>query len=34
MVLFGGGREIARQSGAMGAADIVRWARASLPRRP
>ncbi len=28
MVLFSGGREVARQSGAMGAADIVRWALA------
>lgn len=27
MVLFKGGREIARQSGAMMTADIVRWAR-------
>lgn len=30
MVLFHGGREIARQSGAMGAQDIVRWATAQL----
>jgi len=29
MVLFRGGREIARQSGAMMAADIVRWARSN-----
>lgn len=28
LALFKGGREIARQAGAMGAADIVRWARA------
>ena len=28
LALFAGGREIARQAGAMGAADIVRWARA------
>lgn len=28
LVLFRGGREIARQSGAMGAADIVRWVQA------
>jgi thioredoxin 2 len=28
LALFRGGREIARQPGAMGAADIVRWARA------
>jgi len=27
MTLFQGGREIARQPGAMGAADIVRWAK-------
>ena len=27
LALFRGGREIARQAGAMGAADIVRWAR-------
>ena len=31
LALFAGGREIARQAGAMGAADIVRWARAHLP---
>jgi thioredoxin 2 len=29
MVLFKGGREIARQSGAMMTADIVRWARSN-----
>jgi len=29
LALFKGGREIARQSGAMGKADIVRWARQS-----
>ncbi|HLF32262.1 MAG TPA: thioredoxin TrxC [Xanthomonadales bacterium] len=29
MVMFWNGREIARQSGAMRAADIVRWARSS-----
>ncbi len=28
LALFRGGREIARQAGAMGAADIARWARA------
>jgi len=28
LVLFKGGREAARQSGAMGAADIARWVRA------
>ena len=32
LALFAGGREIARQPGAMGSADIVRWARAHLPR--
>ncbi len=30
MALFVGGREVARQAGAMGAADIVRWVRAQL----
>ncbi|WP_445267871.1 thioredoxin family protein [Thiothrix subterranea] len=30
MVLFKGGQEIARQSGAMGAADIERWVRSQL----
>ena len=32
LALFQGGREIARQAGAMGAADIVRWTRAQLGR--
>lgn len=32
LALFRGGREVARQSGAMGAADIVAWARAGLTR--
>ena len=32
LALFAGGREIARQPGAMGAADIVRWARSHLGR--
>ncbi|MFT3717737.1 thioredoxin TrxC [Pseudorhodoferax sp.] len=32
LALFRGGREIARQAGAMGAADIVRWTRAQLAR--
>jgi thioredoxin 2 len=32
LALFVGGREVARQAGAMGAADIVRWARAQLAR--
>ena len=31
LALFVGGREVARQAGAMGAADIVRWTRANLP---
>ncbi len=30
LALFKGGREVARQAGAMGAADIVRWTRAHL----
>ncbi|MEI2742944.1 MAG: thioredoxin TrxC [Candidatus Competibacter sp.] len=30
LALFRDGREIARQSGAMGAADIVRWVRSKL----
>ena len=30
LALFRGGREIARQAGAMSAADIVRWTRAQL----
>ena len=32
LALFAGGREVAREAGAMGGADIVRWARAHLPR--
>ncbi|WP_326538835.1 thioredoxin TrxC [Pseudorhodoferax sp.] len=32
LALFRGGREIARQAGAMGAADIVRWTQAQLAR--
>lgn len=31
LALFVGGREVARQAGAMSAADIVRWARSHLP---
>jgi len=27
MALFKGGREVARQSGAMGKSDIIRWVR-------
>ena len=30
LALFRGGREVARQSGAMGAADIVRWVQTHL----
>jgi thioredoxin 2 len=30
LAVFRNGREVARQAGAMGAADIVRWARAAL----
>lgn len=32
MILFAGGSEQARQSGAMGKADIVRWIRSATPR--
>ena len=32
MALFRDGREVTRQAGAMGVADIVRWARANLAR--
>ncbi len=32
MILFGGGREIARLSGATGAQDIVRWVTSQLQR--
>ena len=31
LALFVNGREVARQAGAMGAADIVRWTRSHLP---
>lgn len=34
LALFAGGREIARQAGAMGAADIVRWTQGQLVRAP
>ncbi len=34
LALFAGGKEIARQAGAMGAADIVRWTQAQLARVP
>ncbi len=33
LVLFADGREVARHSGAVGAAQIVQWARAQLPTR-
>jgi thioredoxin 2 len=33
LALFVGGREIARQAGAMGASDIVRWTQGQLARR-
>ena len=32
VALFVGGREVARQAGAMGASDIVKWTRAQLTR--
>ena len=32
IALFYRGREVARQAGAMSVADIVRWARANMPR--
>jgi thioredoxin 2 len=32
LVLFGGGREVARQSGAMGTQDIVRWVQSVQSR--
>ena len=34
LALFVGGREVARQAGAMGAADIVRWVQANTPAAP
>ncbi|MCS6810248.1 MAG: thioredoxin TrxC [Tepidimonas sp.] len=33
LVLWAGGREVARQSGAMGQGDIVRWVHAALTSR-
>ena len=33
VALFVGGREVARQAGAMAAGDIVRWAQSQLSRR-
>jgi thioredoxin 2 len=30
LAIFKGGREVARQPGAMGAADIVRWVRSQV----
>jgi thioredoxin 2 len=32
MILFSQGREVARVSGALGAADIARWVRTAMPR--
>jgi thioredoxin 2 len=32
LALFVGGREVARQAGAMGAVDIVRWTQSQLSR--
>jgi thioredoxin 2 len=32
LALFVGGREVARQPGAMGAAEIVRWTHQHTPR--
>jgi thioredoxin 2 len=32
LALFVGGREVARQAGAMAAGDIVRWVQSNLPR--
>ncbi|MDB5955327.1 thioredoxin TrxC [Ramlibacter sp.] len=32
LALFAGGREVARQAGAMGTADIVRWTQSQLAR--
>lgn len=34
LILFQGGREIARQSGAMGSADLQRWLQAQLGAAP
>jgi thioredoxin 2 len=34
LALFVGGREVARQAGAMGAPDIVRWTQGQLVRAP
>ena len=34
MVLFQQGREVARISGALGAADIARWVRTAAPSSP
>lgn len=31
LAVYVGGREVARQAGAMGAQDIVRWAKSHLP---
>lgn len=32
LVMFAGGREVGRMSGAMGAEAIVRWAQSTAPR--
>jgi thioredoxin 2 len=32
MILFSQGREVARVSGALSAADIARWVRSAMPR--
>jgi len=32
LILFRGGHEVARQAGAMGAQDIMRWVASQLPR--
>ena len=34
MILFHGGREVARTSGAMSTTQIVRWVRDHLPLQP
>ncbi|MBL8289218.1 MAG: thioredoxin TrxC [Rubrivivax sp.] len=34
MVLYAGGREVARRSGAMAAADLVRWVQAQVAQAP
>jgi thioredoxin 2 len=34
LILFRGGKEVARQSGAMGRGDILRWVRSQLSAQP